>query len=124
MRRRIDQARQEIEAHGPHARLSIVLELAMSIDAFTTATPRALPFEFTIASMVAVLSVPWQLAWTMTFAKTEEIAQLEQLLLGRVVWRVFALRREGKFRRRPEDMAMRIDRARRRLNLGFDGLRQ
>jgi hypothetical protein len=28
----------------------------------TTATPRALPFDLAIASRVAALSVPWQLA--------------------------------------------------------------
>jgi hypothetical protein len=32
----------------------------------TTATPRAFPFDRAMAFSVAALSVPWQLAWTMT----------------------------------------------------------
>ena len=78
MRRRIDKPRQEVETHaaagdtttvsvplsGSGAAISLISPT--SIDAFTTATPRAMPLELRIASMAAVLSVPWQLACTMT----------------------------------------------------------
>src|SRR5208282_5028784 len=47
--------------------------------------------------------------------EAEKIAQREQLFLGRVAGRVFALGRIGKFCFGAEHMAMRIDRAGRRL---------
>src|SRR5256885_15429882 len=46
--------------------------------------------------------------------EAEKVAQCEQLLLGRVAWGVFALGRVGKFSFRPEHVAVRVDRARRR----------
>ena len=47
--------------------------------------------------------------------EAEKVAQREQLLLGRIAGRVFALGRVGKRRFRAEHMAMRIDRTRRWL---------
>src|SRR5262249_26673212 len=44
--------------------------------------------------------------------EAEKVAQREQLFLGRVTGRVFALGRVGKFAFRPEHVAVRIDGAR------------
>ena len=82
----------------------------------TKATPLALPFEASSASTMARLSLEWhERLHDHVLVEAEKIAQREQLFLRRVARRVFALRRIGKFRLRPEHMAMRIDRARRRL---------
>src|SRR5215831_13582625 len=51
------------------------------------------------------------------------VVQGAQLLPRRVGGRIAALRRIGKFRRGPENVAMRIARARRRDVLGFNRLR-
>src|SRR6185437_4497696 len=54
--------------------------------------------------------------------KPEEVAQREQLFLGGVIRGVFALRRERKLGGGAEDMTMRIDRARGRLEPRLGGI--
>ena len=78
-----------------------------------------------MASSVAELSVPWQLAWTMTLRlKAEMVAQREQHVRPGVLGQVLGLGAEREALLRPEDMAMRIDRARRRDEARARGVRR
>jgi len=80
----------------------------------TIATPRQAPpgsnfRDQAIASSIARLSAPWQLACTSTArANTQMLVQRAQLLLRGVGRRVAALGRVGKLRRRAEDVAVRV----------------
>ncbi len=111
----IDQAAHEVEAHAAHPRPVHGLELGVG---------DLLAHEGDALGLVAggferidhrpiVLAVAGRLH-DHVLVEPEEIAQREQLFLGRVAGRVFALGRVGKFRLRAEHVAVRIDRARRR----------
>ena len=67
-RREIDQARHEVEAHAVHAGAVHRLELGVGdLRADEGDALRALSFDASSASTSARLSVPWQLACTITF---------------------------------------------------------
>ena len=86
----------------------------------TVATPRARPFDAPqrIDQRAVVGAVTGRLDDDV-LVEAEMVAQREQLVLRGVARRVLALRRVGKLVAGPEDVAMRIDGARRRrLNDG------
>ena len=116
--REIDQPLKEIKPHAAHAGFIHPLQLGVGhlfadeSDALGSAIGR---FE-RVDHRAIVLGMGRGLH-NHVLVEAEKIAQREQLFLRRVARRVFALRRVRKFVFRTEHMAMRINRARRRLEL-------
>jgi hypothetical protein len=115
-RREVDQPLEEIKAHAAHAGLVHPFQLVVGhllADKGDALGPAVRCIE-RIDHGAVVLGVAGRLHDDV-LVEAQKIAQREQLFLRRVARRVFALRRVGKFRLRTEHVAMRIDRARRRL---------
>ena len=116
----IDQALDEIKPHAANAGSVHAIELVVGHlfahegDALGPALRR---FE-RVHHGAVVLAVAGGLD-DHVLVEAEKVAQREQLFLRRIAGRVFALRRIGEFGLRPEHVAMRIDRAGRRLELGL-----
>jgi hypothetical protein len=77
------EALEEIEADAAHAAFVELASSSSEIAGSTTATPRALPFDWAMASSVAALSVPWQLAWTITFFANPKWSRSANSMSGR-----------------------------------------
>ena len=114
LRREVDEPLDEVEAHAAHAGVVQALQLLVADPPRrTVATPRARPALARQASTIARLSAPWQVACTTTLReKPSQSRSAKSSRLARVAGRVFALRRVGELGARPEDVAMRVDRAR------------
>ena len=114
--RRIDEALDEIETDAFHAGLVQIFQLGVG-DVFADEGD-ALGFAVGMNERVdqrAIIRVMTGRLHDDVLVEAEKIAQREQLFLWRIAGRVFPLRRERKRRFRTEHVAMRIDRARRRL---------
>src|SRR5262245_35638326 len=111
----IDQAPDEVEAQAAHTGAIHRLELGIG-DLFSDegdALGLARGARERIDQRAIVLGVARRLH-DHVLVEAEKVAQREQLFLGCVARRVFALGRVGKFAFRTEHMAVRIDGARRR----------
>ena len=101
VRRGVDEPRQEIEAHAAHAggvHRAIQRRLTSCSDHGDAARLAAGACS---ASTIALLSVPWQLACTMTLReKPRKSRSSNSFFLRRVAGRVFALGRVREHRRR------------------------
>ena len=116
----IDQAAHEIEPHAAHAGSIHGLELGVG-HLFAhegDALGAALRGFERVHHGAVVLAVTAGLH-DHVLVEAEKVPQREQLFLRRIAWGVFALRRIGEFGLRPEHMAMRVNRARRRLEHGL-----
>ncbi len=112
LRREVDETLDEVEAHAAHAGCMQVLQLGVghaALDRRDAARP-AIARAAGVGHRAIVGPVAGRLHDHVA-REAEVIAQREQLRLRGVAGRVFALGRIGEFGARPEDMAMRIDRA-------------
>ncbi len=115
-RREIDEALDEVEAHAFDAGRVHLLQLAVG-DVFADhrdAARLVVGIDERVDQRGVVLAVAARLDDDV-LVEAEIVAELKQLLLRRIDRRVFALGRIGEAARGTEDVAMRIDRARRNL---------
>ena len=88
VRRDVDQALHEVEAHAAHAGVMQLAQVALSVTSReTVATPRARPAELRSASdQRAIVGAMTGALHDHVALEAQEIAQRQELFLGRIAW--------------------------------------